>query len=636
MKMSSSSEEEFDYSDSEIDQYVEKPYEQLQSGFYKVKGPNGTLRCPFCAGKKKQDYKFKDLLQHASGVGKGSANRSAKQKANHLALAKYLENDLMDESDVVAPPISLKPTPEISEKDDLYVWPWVGIVMNIVVPEIGSREIGDSRYWLKRFSTFKPLEVTLLWNEDKRSANAIVKFNGDWGGFLDATKFEKMFVANHQSKAEWDVRNTNPGPNIYAWCARSEDYESEGSVGDHLRQVGNLRTIREIVQEADESRSSVVAHLSNKIDMTNETLNQLLYKYNEKSLSLTRMLEEKDRLANAFIEESRKMQRAARDNIRRILDEQEKMNYELEKKRRNIESWNKELNKREAVTERERMKLDEDRKKNEERNSSFQLASMEQKKADENVLRLVEEQKREKEAALKKILELEKQLDAKQKLEMEIVDLKGKLEVMKHLEDQNDEAVQKKMREMTEELDEKIETLAEGENLNAMLIRKERECNDELQGSHKALITGLKELHGVRVNIGLKRLGDIDNKPFQEACRQKFSPEEAQIQASTQISLWQSYVTDSKWHPFKVIETKGIAEEFIDEEDEKLKNLKREWGEAVYEAVVVALKELNEYNPSGRYVTTELWNFKDNRKATQKEAISFIVKSCKSSKRKRT
>lgn len=98
---------------------------------------------------------------------------------------------------------------------------------------------------------------------------------------------------------------------------------------------------------------------------------------------------------------------------------------------------------------------------------------------------------REKEAALRKILELEKQLDAKQKLEMEIEELKGKLEVMKHLEDQNDEAVQKKMQEMTEELNEKVENLAEGEDLNAMLIRKERESNDELQESRKVLIAVL-------------------------------------------------------------------------------------------------------------------------------------------------
>ncbi|KAL5187067.1 Proteasome subunit alpha type-7 [Glycine soja] len=42
---------------------------------------------------------------------------------------------------------------------------------------------------------------------------------------------------------------------------------------------------------------------------------------------------------------------------------------------------------------------------------SLQLASKEQKIADENVLRLVEEQKREKEEAYNKILHLEKQLD---------------------------------------------------------------------------------------------------------------------------------------------------------------------------------------------------------------------------------
>lgn len=300
--MASSSEEESDYSDSEIDRYVEKPYEQLQSGFYKVKGPNGTLRCPFCTGKKKQDYKFKDLLQHASGVGVGAAHRSAKQKANHLALAKYLEIDLVNEPDIDTPPIVPKPIPETSEKDDQYVWPWMGIMMNIVVDEKSKMEMGDGRYWLNKFSKFKPLEVNFLWNEDKQSANAIVKFNGDWDGFLDATQFEKTFVADHHSKTEWDAQKTCPLPSIYAWCARAEDYEAEGSIGDYLRQVGKLRSIREIVHEADQSRNSIVAQLTDKIDLTNETLNELQYKYNEKSLSLTRMLEEKDRLTNAFIE----------------------------------------------------------------------------------------------------------------------------------------------------------------------------------------------------------------------------------------------------------------------------------------------------------------------------------------------
>ncbi|CAN1339276.1 Factor of DNA methylation 1 [Linum perenne] len=64
---------------------------------------------------------------------------------------------------------------------------------------------------------------------------------------------------------------------------------------------------------------------------------------------------------------------------------------------------------------------------------------------------------------------------------MEIQDLKGKLNVMKHLEDQDDAAVKKTMKEYTDEL-EHVETL------NQTLIVKERQSNDELQEARKMLI----------------------------------------------------------------------------------------------------------------------------------------------------
>ncbi|XVE78406.1 hypothetical protein DITRI_Ditri13aG0142300 [Diplodiscus trichospermus] len=635
--MNSSSGEESDISESEINEYKEKPYEQLRSGKYKVKALNGSLRCPFCAGKKKQDYKYKELLQHASGVGKGSANRSVMQKANHLALAKYLEVDLASEIDQTLHPTV--PQQEVvnqtPEQTDLYVWPWMGIIMNIEAELKDKGVLQDQAYWLKRFAKYKPLDVQCFWNEVDLTGGAILKFNSDWNGFVNATEFEMAFESERHSKKHWNEKQTQLDPNIYGWAARADDYHSNGPIGEYLRKVGKLQTISDIVQEAAKDRNKAVANLTTKIDMTNENLDELQYKYNQTTMSLSRMLEEKDKLHLAFIEETRKMQRLARDNVRRILEEQEKLNYELETKKKKIDNWSKELNKRETLTERERQKLDEEKIKNNERNNSLQLASLEQKKADENVLRLVEEQKREKEEALKKILKLEKQLDVKQKLEMEIEDLKGKLQVMKHL-GQDDAAVQKKMEEMNNELNEKIDDLQGLESINQALIFKERQSNDELQEARKVLIQGLQELLGARTNIGLKRMGELESKAFQDACKFRFSPDEAAIQATTLCSLWQENLKNPEWHPFKIIDEGGNHKEIINEDDEKLSSLKQEWGQEIYEAVVIALKELNEYNPSGRYVITELWNFKENRKATLKEVISYIVKNIKTAKRKRT
>nr|QDC18029.1 factor of DNA methylation 1-like B [Hypericum perforatum] len=636
----SSSDEDSDISDSEIEEYKDKPYEQLRNGDLIVK-VNDTLRCPFCTGKKKRDYKYKELFAHASGVAKGSANRSAKQKARHLALAHYLENDLADEAETSQSTIAQLPVNQAPDDSNQFVWPWMGIVVNKVPGPKERDMMYKSIYWRRKFASYEPSEVHTFWNSGELTMWAIMRFSGDWNGFMKAAEFEKYFETAKHGKRDWIEQQMYPGDSPYGWRAGVDDYNTRTPIGEFLQKEGRLRTIGEIEREHTANKLTILSSLTEKIDETNLNLDQLMSKYNESSMSLSRMLEEKDQLHQSFVEESRKMQRLAGDNVRRILHEQESLSDQLEVKRRKIDSWSKELNKREALTEREKQKLDEEKKMSVARNSSLQLASEDLKKADENVIRLIEKQKVEKQEALDKILQLEKQLDAKQKVEMEIEELKGKLEVMKHLDDQDDEAVQNKMKEMTDELKEKKDDLSDLESLNETLVLKERQSNDELEEARKELIEGLKDLLDApntpveKNTIGIKRMGEVEQKAFHNACKQRYPPEEADLHAMQLCSLWQEKVIDSQWYPFKAIMVDGKEKLEVNEEDEKLVTLKEDWGEDVYSSVVTALNEMVEYNPSGRYITSELWNFKDGRKATLKEVFAFMFRIAKATKSKR-
>lgn len=63
----------------------------------------------------------------------------------------------------------------------------------------------------------------------------------------------------------------------------------------------------------------------------------------------------------------------------------------------------------------------------------------------------------------------------------------------------------------------------------------------------------------------------------------------------------------------------------LKEDDEKLIDLKQNYGEEVYKAVTTALFEINEYNPSGSYVTSELWNYNEGRRASLEEGVTVLL-----------
>lgn len=64
-----------------------------------------------------------------------------------------------------------------------------------------------------------------------------------------------------------------------------------------------------------------------------------------------------------------------------------------------------------------------------------------------------------------------------------------------------------------------------------------------------------------------------------------------------------------------------MLQEVLDEDDAKLKFLCFEYGDDVCNAVKTALMEINEHNPSERYVVPVFWNFRKGRKATTKEVL---------------
>lgn len=66
-----------------------------------------------------------------------------------------------------------------------------------------------------------------------------------------------------------------------------------------------------------------------------------------------------------------------------------------------------------------------------------------------------------------------------------------------------------------------------------------------------SLFQGLTELLGAETDIGVKRMGELDEKPFLNVCKQRYSANEATVEAATLCSTWQENLKNPSWHPFK-------------------------------------------------------------------------------------
>ncbi|CAL4943041.1 unnamed protein product [Urochloa decumbens] len=400
--MECSSDESSELSEMDIDDYADKSYLDLKSGKLVARLGTDRFSCPFCLGKKKQDCRYNELLQHAVGVG--ASNHAAKVNANHQALAKLLKEDHAEAAATLPP-----------------------------------------------------------------------------------------------------------------------------------RQAVALR-----LQEMSSKTDNLIVTLTQQITAKSKYAQGLECKWNQINLSLQRAVEEGDLLRKRYNEgtliefsllKKSPATSAAREHMHRVFQETDKLRKQLVEKESYIQRRSRQLNELVAQTDMERRKLEEERKKNADQNDSLNMARIEQQKADERAIQLlgkhkhqkliwiVKNKQKEKEAALNKILQLERQVDEKQKLELDIEQLKGKLEVVKHMEGEGVD-VKKRSEELTAELKERIEEMEDLEALHQTLVIKERRTNDEIQEAKKELISNCL-LAGYASAPGPGRLADarhlFDRVPHPDA-----------------------------------------------------------------------------------------------------------------------
>lgn len=147
----------------------------------------------------------------------------------------------------------------------------------------------------------------------------------------------------------------------------------------------------------------------------------------------------------------------------------------------------------------------------------------------------------------------------------------------------DDLEVMKKIEDMHKNLRLKEEELENVEKLNQTLVIIDHITYDEMQNASKELIKvsvyfdssfiyissetnfiiylikGLKDLPKAD-DIGVKRMGELENKPFYDAIKHRYDESVAEDKASELCSFWKQYLRDPNWQPFKVAVINGKTE----------------------------------------------------------------------------
>lgn len=305
--MRHSSDEDTDLSESELEEYTDDIYRRLKKERYEVKVSKNTFRCPFCPRKRRQEYSYNDLLQHAKGVGKSSRGK-LKEKGDHIALSDYLSKyhspRVSTKSPEKAKGTEKSSSHQTYDRNEKFAWPWKGIVANLPIEKVNGRYVGESGSRLRDDYTmkgFNPLKVIPLWSREGHSGFAVVNFNNDFKGFANAMAFEKSYELEKRGRRDWYTSRTH-GNELYGWVAREADYKSSGLIGKHLRDNGDLRSIEEVELEESKMTKRLVTNLTRTIMSKDMKCKEMQSKLQETCVALNKMVQEKDSMTQAYNE----------------------------------------------------------------------------------------------------------------------------------------------------------------------------------------------------------------------------------------------------------------------------------------------------------------------------------------------
>ena len=189
-----------------------------------------------------------------------------------------------------------------SSSEDQFVWPLMGVLVNMPTEWKDGRLVGQSGNRLKeQLSRFCPQKVSPLWNHRGHTGNAIVEFAKDWTGFKNALAFENHFEAEGYGKRDWKLKNYR-GLEMFGWVARADDHRCQGPIGAYLRKNGDLKTVGVVEREEAQKTDKLVANLASQIEVKNRHVEELKSKYNQTTASLDMMMEQREKILQKYNE----------------------------------------------------------------------------------------------------------------------------------------------------------------------------------------------------------------------------------------------------------------------------------------------------------------------------------------------